>query len=256
VFRFRRNNRVDADFYDPGADVRRIVPIVYRAVLTTMNSVLEADDTADAVAMVKDLGVLMKIRLIEEPVTIDRVLHTFCEELDKISPKVRDTFTRLFFTYSMASYAVLLRREAQNDQKVAEEIFDTTEGEGLLHMLSDELAAQVIKELRSKLPAVYRRVTVPAAKDPVCVYEQNGNSLNVIEQDIKKLADSLLPSNKPMTWDEKAEALDYLAGADTGLDEKREKAIREAYPAYVRKDDEAWRKGVLESIGVTTKTMS
>ena len=127
MFRFR-SSKLSQEFYDPNADFRYVFPIVYRAVLTTMNSILTDDDTADAVALVQDIGTLTKVRLVEEPVTIDRVLNLFDKEFSKVSPRVRDAFTRLFFMYSMAAYAVMLRKEVNNDKEIARELFEVFMG--------------------------------------------------------------------------------------------------------------------------------
>ena len=245
VFRFRHNDRKDQDFFDPGADIRRVLPTVYRAVLTTMNSVLLEEDTADAVALVKDIGVLARIRLIEEPIPIDRVLHLFQKELAKISPRVRDTFTQLFFMYSMAAYAVLLRREASNDRDIAKELFDTVEGMGLLYMLPDDLAAKVLRAIHVTLPTLHKNLTAQETKDKVSASILKDQNIKVVCEDMKKLADSLLPASGPMTWDEKAKALDTIVKESEDMDDTTKEVLKQAYVTYINKDVPEWKEAVI-----------
>ena len=256
VFRFRNSNRNSPDFYDPNADFRYVFPVVYRAVLTTLNSVLIEEDTADAVAMVEDIGVLAKIRLVEEPVTIDRVLHMFEAEFRKISPRVRDTFCRLFFLYSMAAYAMLLRREANNDKNVARELFEVVEGQGLLSMLPDDLTKAVLKHIHTYRPELHKDITIAESKDTVTLGMETPEGVEIIDIGAKEMANSLLPASKPMTWDEKAALLDQMAGACAETDPKRSEVLRNIYPHYHEKDSPEWKRDLIESLKKSSQEKS
>lgn len=216
----RIRSKGDPAFYDPGSNIKLLLPDVMKCVLHMLEERSEGDPKLlKELTYLHNCFVVFQIRLAEDSASASSQLHEFFDAVAKASPKAQVLWYQASFQMLLSLYALLYRRDLPADGKAIKSALDEASLVALL--------ANVDKQLRDEVQELKEGPyeTFDPAGYVVC--QETGEVLD----NIKQLAGLFIGHTGPGDWHSLSEACDraFMKGAGT---REAQIALALAYPNY------------------------
>lgn len=220
--------RGDSNFYDPGADIRQLLPSIAKTTLMALQ-----DKYADTPLMQDFLTLhnyfcVFQIKLAEDPTPCSTQVLEFASAVQNVSAEARVLWLQHMVMLLLCMYGLFTRRDVRTDGAAVGAMLDTGRFVSLLSGLTDETRKQIKKE--AGLAAV-DALTAPGHEETDARGYVVCEETKEVFENIKELASIYLSHSGAHDWNSLAEACDAAFNAG-GTPDKAAIALALSYPTY------------------------
>lgn len=239
VFRFRKQNEDNPDFYDPVTDILNILPDAIQNTLETMDGILKEQEHTlkedglhrDGCSMAYNIIQMFQIRLIEQKDNVDVVIKDFLKAFRDTPAEIRAMFTEVLFINLMIMWGVSQRRTSACSPKKISHPKDTMGLGSVLSYLDDTTKATVCSSLVRNFSESFKELMTPASDEKIGFIDE---SFNLVEADAKAFVASKVPvKDGPQQWDTIARIVNGKEAASI-----EDAVMQETYPEYITRHNE------------------
>ena len=219
----------EPDFYDPGADVRKVVPAVTNISINYLKMVYKEDPEAvSAFDYLYRCFKVFQIRLAEDVTPVCQQVKEYEDAVAKVDPKYWEVWRNTQQSLLVAVYALFVRRDIKVDDESMRRMFNYAHLAKWKDVLPEALFQQIRKELADQ--GLIDKLEQSHVADGMAVCAETGRVI----QNIKSAA-AVFIGGEDMTWNEAGDACDREFTArceksDAKADELTVLAL--AYPTY------------------------
>ena len=230
VFHWTRvRSKGDSTFYDPQADIRKIMPTVVNMTLDVLMERLSNEErlAADFKYLSKCYSIY-QIRLAEDSTNMVQQVNEFTNAISKASPVARYLWNEAMFTLLNAVYGLFSRRDSKTDGSDIRQMLNTAKIATLASVTDTMTAARISTAYKMRGDLMEEALKIDQNGKAIC--EETKEFI----ENINQLARLYINHTGSDEWQDLAEACDkfFDSGEAIKLSDKQQLAIALAYPNY------------------------
>lgn len=218
----------DSSFYDPGADIRQLLPSIAKTTLMALQDKYADTKLMQEFLVLHNFFCIFQLRLAEDQTPCAEQILEFCSAEQQVSAEARAIWNQYLVMLLLCTYGLFTRRDVRTDGAVVSAMLDTGRFASLMEGLSEETRQRIRQEIGT---AANEALTSPGHEeaDPrgYVVCEETKEVL----ENIKTLAGIYISHTGANDWNSLAAACDkeFWRG---GKPDKAAIALALSYPTY------------------------
>ena len=219
----------DSSFYDPGADIRQVLPSIAKTTLMALQDKYEGTELYKDFLYIHNCFCIFQIRLAEDPKSCSEQVDEFFAAVRKVSFEAMIIWLQYAAMVTLCVYGLYVRRDVKVDGPVAAAIMET----GRFTALMDKLSPETKERIKQEAGAAFKDLVSPGTE----TVDQRGfvvcEETQLTIDNVKALAAPYMAATGDNDWNGLSEACDRAFNAG-GVPDYPAIALALAYPTYER----------------------